>query len=928
MGSGLGGGCGGAGAGEAAPPARSPGRRDGCPLSGGDYPATSAYRLLWAKAERNSGEIHRLIYHLIDVAQAALALWNLALTPSQRQQFAVWLGLAEKDAGLWLAFVTGLHDLGKASPAFQHKYAPILPALQAAGLNFPVQYTNSATPHGTISAWALESLLREELGLNKFSAKKLARVVGGHHGIWPTAFSLGPTQLTPQDTGDETWNQARRALFTDLQSVFLPFSGAALPTDQQQENALLTLFSGFVSVADWIGSMQEYFPFEEEQVELSEYTRRSAEQAQHALRSLGWVGWQASGTIQSFHQLFPFQANALQAAFVEQVEPLIPPALVILEAPTGIGKTEAALYLADRWMQMGRQRGLYIAMPTQATSNQMFGRVKDFLSGRYPQELLNLHLAHGQAAWQEQAREIELAEIGEEEGGRVAAMGWFLPRKRTLLAPFGVGTVDQALMSVLQTKHFFVRLFGLGHKTIIFDEVHAYDTYMSTLFQRLLAWLRQIGASVILLSATLPEKTRRELAQAYSGAGELPGAAYPRLTWVNEGQAQSIPLPPPPERRLALKWTEPEPEQIVERLRQELTEGGCAAVICNRVKRAQDIFEALQAADLAPEPEKNLLLFHSRFPSAWRAEIEKDVLERFGKNGQRPHKAILVATQVIEQSLDLDFDLLISDPAPVDLLIQRAGRLHRHAGRQRPATLQEPCVWIARPPVKNGLPDFGLDTYVYDEYVLLASHLALQGRDEISLPAESNALIEAVYGEGPVFEGLPDNVRTALEHSYREMQARRSNEQYQAKSRLVLLPKDEELLEQANLGLAEDDPQVHQAFQALTRLIEPGVTLVCLHQTPGGLALEADGEGAPLILDQLPTRQLAEQLLRRTVTVQNKSILNALLALPVPTAWEKRPALRACRPAIFTDGICRLEGTAYKLKLTHQLGLQIFKEVQ
>lgn len=216
---------------------------------------------------------------------------------------------------------------------------------------------------------------------------------------------------------------------------------------------------------------------------------------------------------------------------------------------------------------------------------------------------------------------------------------------------------------MLQTRHFFVRLLGLSHKTIIFDEVHAYDTYMSTLFQRLLGWLHAVGASVVILSATLPATSRRQLLQAYAGVEdeEMPEVFYPTITWAMEDEVGVVPLETSARRTVGLEWIEREPESIVERLKEELSQGGCAAVICNTVGRTPEVYRALQDADIVPEGD--LILFHARFPSAWRDRIEDDVLARFGKDAdERPEKAIVVATQVIEQSLDLDVDVMVSVP--------------------------------------------------------------------------------------------------------------------------------------------------------------------------------------------------------------------------------------------------------------------------
>lgn len=220
----------------------------------------------------------------------------------------------------------------------------------------------------------------------------------------------------------------------------------------------------------------------------------------------------------------------------------------------GEGKTEAAMYLADYWSGNLGQQGHYFALPTQATSDQMFARVRQFLTRRYGSGLVNLQLLHGHAslsaefeALRQRGDQVLLPCIGVTEEAKregVIAAEWFTHRKRGLLAPFGVGTIDQALLAVLQTRHVFVRLFGLSHKTVILDEVHAYDAYMTTLLERLLEWLASLGTSVVLLSATLPRKRRHALLDAYSKGleGNIEGLSsdgpYPRITWLSHRQVK------------------------------------------------------------------------------------------------------------------------------------------------------------------------------------------------------------------------------------------------------------------------------------------------------------------------------------------------------------------------------------------------------
>jgi CRISPR-associated endonuclease/helicase Cas3 len=570
-------------------------------------------------------------------------------------------------------------------------------------------------------------------------------------------------------------------------------------------------------------------------------------------------------------------------------------------------------------------------MPTQATSNQMFERVVRFLKERYPEAFVTVNLAHSQALLQEELLKLRLHTIGEDEQARIAAMSWFMANsKRTLLAPFGVGTVDQALLSVLQTKHFFVRLFGLHQRVVIFVEVHAYDMYMSTIFEQLLGWLGALGTPVILLSATLPSETRRKLVKAYCRhflSGE--GATYPSLTIAGAGRApQTFALPAPEDYTIELAWLfDRSPAAVVESLAGQLRVDGCAAVVCNTVRRAQEIYQALQAACLVPE--EHLILFHARFPPAWRQDIEEKVLTRFSKPREdgkvlRPQRAIVVATQVVEQSLDLDFDLLFSELAPVDLMIQRAGRLHRH---DRGSRLHPRCLTILGPQLdSDGLPQFGVDGLVYEPYVLLQSYLALQDREDMHLPKETVALIEAVYAAATPSHDQPAWA-AALKLAYQTMLRRDREAQAKASLPLILDAGNKYLLGQTVLRLEEDDPAVHQTLQARTRDIGPSVALIGLFATPAGLALEPDGRHS-IDLEGMPTPELTQLLHRYAIHVTHWGAVQHFGEQPVPSGWQRSPVLRHCHPVIFQEGGYNfmVDERRYVMRLSRELGLEIVRE--
>lgn len=891
-------------------------------------------------------EGHRLIYHLLDSAAVADLLWQRALTPGARAQFAGWLGLPEADCGRLLAYWTSLHDLGKAAPAFQCKHAPTRQALELRGFDFPELTKIEVRHHSLLSQWILREFDRElniqpERFFNQFRF-----AIGGHHGVFHVMEDeeIDKSKAPEKNLGGARWGAARRDLFSALTGLFQPPQPAPLHLNQTGRNAFFNLLTGFFVAADWVSSQDDLFQYYPAPVALPAYWAIAQERAQAALESAGWFGWQPDGARPGFEELFGFSPHPLQQAVLQAAEGLSEPFLMIVEAPTGSGKTEAAFMAADRAIQAGGLRGWYIAMPTQATSNQMFARTAKFLRKRYPnQKQINLQLAHGSALLNADFKAMRIAAVSDTDEdarpaatpggsaaaqeGNVNALEWFLPHKRTLLAPFGVGTVDQALFSVLRTRHSFLRLFGLHRKVVIFDEVHAYDVYMQELFYQLLAWLRAVGTPVILLSATLPEKTRLELLRAYQpgAAGEPGRTAYPRLS-MNDGHTiRALWLGAYPDRIVHLERVPRDPQAWIGLLKEKLSEGGCAAIICNTVDRAQAVYAQIQSAGLVDA--QDLFLLHARMPYCWRKGKEDAILERFGKleaAPQGPRRGIVVATQVIEQSLDLDFDLLISDLAPVDLLIQRIGRLQRHTGSAhppvRPPALREPLCLVCQPePVgAAGLPDFEKDQWVYDPAILQRTYFALAPYRTLALPSCSDELINLVYTDGPLAT-CSDSQNRELAGLYRKMLADQEKEITTAQKRMIGSVDWSSALGEKTAYLKENDQSVGKETQALTRnIILPSVQLVCLVRRDGRLYLLDDT--CPIELAGAPQGAALEHALRSIVSVNKVEVVRHFQSQPRHAAWAKQPALRFAYPVVFEDGQALLS-QSLSLRLNEELGL-------
>jgi CRISPR-associated endonuclease/helicase Cas3 len=882
---------------------------------------------IWAKSKKGDPNLfHPLICHMTDVAEVAFKIWATVLCRSCRKWICDVFALHDEDMRRWIAFWVGLHDLGKASPGFQSKRPQAQVELAMAGYDFPA---GMDAAHGQVTAAVLPMLLATSAkwpAINLPLARCVAVAVGGHHGYFssPEQQDLGEASL-----GNSAWRRARSEFAVALSGI-TGVANIPRPAMLDQGNGAAFMFlAGLTSVADWIGSNEEFFPPAGKVDDIAAYSILVKERAQRALDHLGWTAWDVGefgprSFIQLFHHIKT--PRPLQAVAQRESIALHGPGLALIEAPMGEGKTEAALYLADYWTHALGQRGIYIALPTQATSNQMLDRAIDFLEHRYPNARINLHLLHGHSALSRHYENLKLAAVHDDDAspGKVVAETWFAQdKKRSLLAPFGVGTVDQAMLAALQTKHMFVRLFGLAGKTVILDEIHAYDTYMSTIVERLIAWLAALHCSIVLLSATLPTAKRRRLIEAYAGASvELGGVAYPRMTIVQDRQARTVPVPAS-NRGMTIRIARKEQNTFPDDLLAMLADGGCVAVIRNTVGAAQETFRLLR--ERLGTQGIEIELFHARFPFGQRDTIERRVLGRYGRSaqGSRPHAAILVATQVIEQSLDLDFDLMITDHAPIDLLLQRVGRLHRHC-RTRPTSLRQPQLWFLKTKLDEyGVPAFGHSEAVYDRNVLLRSYLALAGKTELRLPDDLEPLVEEVYDERP--RPGPDAAwQRALAES--DEQLRNSSRDAELRARWLLIPSphaNDDVLTSASAQLEEDDPEAHLSIQAATRLTKPSVTLICLYKINGKLYLQPDGIDS-IDLNDSPSLADAKQLLRNSVQLSHPACVRYFIAQPAPAAWRESGLLRFHRTLELADGETRFGD--FVIRLDTDMGIVIDRQ--
>ena len=777
---------------------------------------------IWAKTKNNVVERwHPLILHLLDVAASADAI--LAREPeATRKRMAACLNMAWEDARPWLLLVVACHDLGKACPGFQCKW------LDMTGLP-PTRSPNAEVNHAFVSQIALAELLRE-MGWPDELAELVADAVGCHHGSRASPITLNDLEGDRRAIGKDDWTQIRRGLVAALLEVFKPIK---TPAKQTLTGPDFMLLSGLTSFADWIGSNEDWFAFgtPKDCDDLEGWFQKRRAQAEQALDAIGWgPRTPLSSASKPFDQVFNFPPRPLQQAVAEVVDGLKKPAILLVEAPMGEGKTEAAYFAHLELQRRFGHRGLYVALPTKATGNAMFKRTLKFLRDQGSDRKLDLQLLHGGTLLNDTYQNLRLSGVHDpNKGGEVRAGEWFTNKKRALLSEYGVGTVDQALLPILPVRHNFVRMWGLANRVVVFDEIHAYDAYTGTLLVHLLRWLLALGSSVILLSATLPPSIRDALARAVGGKLPEQEQAYPRLSVFCPGEevAQKH-FEADPVRRLTIKLQgiSSDLPSIHSALEAHLAYGGMGLALVNTVQRAQDLYRLFpdgepleregQRIGKRLEDGTEVYLFHARFPAERRQKREDHALETFGETGSRSGRKILIATQVAEQSLDLDFDLIVTDLAPIDLVLQRAGRLWRHARKSRPVF--EPVLLVAG--LAGDEPfSFGKPLWwgaVYREDVLLRTWCLLRTRQSLTLPDEIDTLVQAVYEEQVE---IPESLQERLEKSLIAEDGEVVADRGQANQAIIGFPDDASWNDPARFVLYdEDEPGVHRTLMVKTQL--------------------------------------------------------------------------------------------------------------
>ena len=739
---------------------------------------------IWGKTDRNTGMSLPLVQHLEDSAAVAGHLWDSWVAPTVRHRLSRALGGTDEARTLvrWLA---GTHDVGKATPAFAQQARDVgmdnlVDLMDRAGLTSATLPRSERLHHTLTGQVIVEDWLADAHGYGPYRAQAMASVIGAHHGSPPHE---GQTDSVRQirALGDHAWHRVQVEVLARMAEVteVAPVLGAL--RDHKMSLPTLIDLSALVIVADWIASDADNFPYDA--------SRSTAERLSDAVPNFdlreSWRPSKVNNVSTMFIERFPHlrdrDPSELQTAVVKAAVDAAEPPMMVIEAPTGSGKTEAALLAAEVLAARFGSGGVFIGLPTMATSNAMFARVLRWVNAWPGSADPTVWLAHGKAALNADFNDLRLGRAIrgvhdtdriEDDEGAVRVSSWLTGRKKGLLANVVVGTIDQVLMGALQARHLALRHLALSSKVVVIDEVHAADTHMRSYLLRMLDYLGSYGTPVILLSATLPPQQRAALVTAYQTArgrgrsGDRGGLTtrrrralpptgpqvdtgpgpeqYPLITVVDRQVRHQVLPGDDCVREVGLEPLDDDLDLLRAQLRAELIDGGCVAVVRNTVRRAQETFDALHETF-----GSDVKLFHSRFLACDRAVREAQLATILGPGRERPHRLIVVGTQVLEQSLDIDVDLMVTDLAPTDLMVQRLGRLHRHP-RERPARLSSPrCLvvgvdWQGEAPIP-----VKASTGVYAEASLLRALAVLvphlHDGKTLMLPEHGPHLVHAAY---------------------------------------------------------------------------------------------------------------------------------------------------------------------------------------
>ncbi|OYO16968.1 CRISPR-associated helicase/endonuclease Cas3 [Enemella evansiae] len=900
-------------------------------FAGVDDSLSPQARCVWAKSGNRAREWLPLNQHMLDSAAMAERLWDQWLAPGIRVRWGEAFPGGEIDARALFVFLAAAHDVGKASPVFVAQVETFAERARQQGLPCAVmdllKNDRKHLPHATVSYLALEEWLRDN-DIDDVLAKQLASVVGAHHGR-PAAGRLSKLRARKAALGGDEWSRVRTELLDWLDAErgvsdrFRSWDGVSVPLPT------LVGMCGLVIMADWLASNQDYFPLRMTDDDLSPELPSPDTCAERWDAGWGEVGmphsWSPTVPILPASELYrsrfdgwedrtprPLQRDLVDLVSNNDI------GLLFIESEMGSGKTEAAFVAAEILAAKWGAQGLFVALPTQATTDGMFSRMLPWLE-KLPQPpedvpAWSMTLAHGKASLNEDyaahvtafddfEREIErsggTAGVHDEEDEcadrlvNAVAHQWFRGRKRRLLASFGIGTIDQLLMAGLQQKHLMLRHLAFAGKVVVIDECHSSDDFMNVYLDTVLGWLGLYGVPVILLSATLTTERKHAMLRAYAPGVDTTceSEGYPQLTWIDAARtrmsSQVVEDSSRP-RSVQWEWIDEDDDHLADLLEQNLADGGCALVVRNTVKDAQRIADLLRTREIAP-----VTLAHSRFLAVDRAQNDAELRRLYGPRaglGTRPERSIVVATQVVEQSLDVDFDVLITDLAPMDLLFQRVGRLHRHQWRTRPAGLADARAYLIADRAGALPTGTGGSKFVYGGHHLLRTARVLdQHGGELGIPGDIAPLVQRALGGEDLGgdEAQAAELADAAEKHSAEVRTRQANAQ-----RYALGDWDPEDGEGDNLGhwlhLVTDSSEAY--LGAMVRDAKPSLEVIVIPLEPDGSRAIVPpwmSDGGTLDTSSLPDDQLAHRIATWTVKLPPSVTIDPVRLTALITALDK-----------------------------------------
>lgn len=680
-------------------------------------------------AKSNNGRWLSLKQHLEDTRGVMeMLLENGFIAPS----IITASGLSYEELRNICIFVAAVHDIGKATSLFQYKVCESIPWLKGRlaeyGFDVDKNTLHTESPHALAGAAILNNVFEVD--------ESICDIIAAHHG--KPRNSVGNTKFSRQfkvfidNYYSEQSEEAYRNSWTEIYDYAIKHADINGIVNLSVKSQMI--ISGLLVMADWIASNEIFFPLFDDIESIPDNDR-----LQNGIKLLGINRCHESATAfmdaDLFKSRFGFEPNDFQKQIIAIANNISTPGIMIIEAPMGIGKTEAALAVAEIESGSNGSGGIFFGLPTRGTADGIFPRIKKWVSEVSEGENVSINLAHSNAKFNSSFTDIK-ANVDDEDTRGISVNSWMTGKYKKLLSDFVVGTVDQALFLALKRKFLMLLHLGMAGKTIIIDEVHSYDDYMSQYMFSMLSWLGAYKVPVILLSATLTKAKRNDCVTAYSGMEvSYDTDEYPSVTWTDgqEIHVKALTCKDLKPKSISIEYID---DGIISLLKDKLSAGGCAGIVVNTVRAAQDMYDLLFKA--LPE-EFTVILLHSRFLPYDRANIEEKVMTLVGKNSKDRNKIIVVGTQVLEQSLDIDFDILFTDKCPVDLLFQRLGRLHRHM-RTRPEKVQDAKCYIL-----NSSDSCKRSEKIYFSYIIHRTDECIKEKCTLVLPDDIREVTEKVY---------------------------------------------------------------------------------------------------------------------------------------------------------------------------------------